>query len=90
VHGGRVALPDNALVLQARRIIALEEGLDFDPKQFNFSTTWLRRFKVSNNITCIKLHGEGADTDMDSVSIIREQLPRILGKYNMSQIYNLD
>ena len=79
VHGGRVALSDNALVLQARSI-ALEEGLELDPQQFNFSTKWLERFKVINNITRIKLHGEGADADMDSVSITREQLPRILGK----------
>ncbi len=71
VHGGRVALPDNALVLQARRI-ALEEGLEFDPHKFNFSTKWLGRFKVINNITRIMLHGEGAYANMDSVSITRE------------------
>jgi hypothetical protein len=35
VHGGRIALPDNARLLQAKRI-ALEEGPEFDLKQFNF------------------------------------------------------
>jgi hypothetical protein len=89
VYGGRIALHDNALVLQANRI-AIDEGLEFDPKQFNFATKLLGRFKVANNITRIGLHGEGADVDMGSVSITREQLPRILGKYNMSQIYNFD
>ena len=89
MNEGRIALPDNALVLQARRI-ALEEDLEFDPKQFNFSTKWLGRFKVANNITRIWLHGEVADADMDSVSITREQLPRIFGKYDVSKIYNFD
>ena len=37
VYGGRIALPVSALLLQAKSI-ALEDGLEFDPKQFNFST----------------------------------------------------
>jgi hypothetical protein len=69
VHVGRIALLDNALVLQAKRI-ALEEGLEFDLKQFNFSTKGLGQFKVANNITRISLRGEGVDADMDSVSMI--------------------
>ncbi len=38
-HGGRIHLPDN-IILEQAKLIAAEARLVFDPNEFNFSTKW--------------------------------------------------
>ncbi len=70
VYGGRVPLPDSILIEQAKTIAA-EANLDFDPVDFNFSSKWLYKFKMHNNIKHTNLHGEGEAADLTSVAIVR-------------------
>ena len=72
------------------KLIAKQNNLNFDEKRFNFSTKWLHKFKKINNVTRLRFHGEGEDADMDSVAIVREELPRVLTHYPLEKIYNFD
>ena len=62
----------------------------FDKNKFNFSHKWLLGFKKANDIRRLRLHGEGADADLESVHIVREQLPGILKDTPLENIYNFD
>lgn len=64
--------------------------MDFDKKQFNFSSKWLYKYKLAHNINRVKLHGEGADADVAAVQIVRQQLPRLLADTPLDKIYNFD
>eukprot|EP00873_Tetraselmis_striata_P042220 jgi/Tetstr1/462484/TSEL_007475.t1 len=48
-HGGKVALSNERLKMQAKTI-AEQKGFVFDPMKFNFSSKWLNSFKKANNI----------------------------------------
>ena len=69
VYGGRVPLPDSILIEQAKTIVA-KANLDFDPGDSNFSSKWLYKFKMHNNIKHTNMHGEGEATDLTSVAIV--------------------
>jgi hypothetical protein len=64
--------------------------LSFDPKEFNYSHKWLYGFKKAFGINRMRLHGEGADADMNSVATARRELPPILADTPLSKIYNFD
>jgi hypothetical protein len=75
--------------LQAKRI-ARDNGYIFDPNVFNYSTKWLLNFKKAYGINRIALYGEGADADLDSVAIVKRELPPLLSKTPLENIYNFD
>jgi hypothetical protein len=75
--------------LQARTI-ASDLGLEFDTKEFNFSHKWLAGFKQAFGISRMRLHGEGADANLQSVEIVRKELPPLLADTPLSNIYNFD
>jgi len=70
IHGGRDPLPDSILIEQAKNI-ATQANLDFDPGDFNFSSKWLYKFDMHNNIKHTHLHGEGEAIDLMFVAIVR-------------------
>lgn len=75
--------------LQAKRI-ARDNGFIFDTNVFNYSTKWLLNFKKAYGINRIAMHGEGADADLDSVTIVRRELPPLLADTPPENIYNFD
>lgn len=75
--------------LQAKHI-AEELSIVFEDGSFNFSSKWLYKFKLANDINRVRLHGEGADADKTSVAIVRRQLPAVLSGIPPHKIYNFD
>ena len=59
-------------------------------ENFKFSSGWLQKFKKRNGIKLVKLHGEAASVDFDAVEKARNDFKEILGKYDLSCIYNMD
>ncbi len=69
-NGGRIPLPVN-IILEQAKLIAAEAKLVFNPNEFNSSTKWLYRFKIHNNIKHTHFHGEGKAADLSSIAIAR-------------------
>ncbi len=63
-------MPDT-LIIEKAKLIAAEANLEFDPREFNFSTKWLYKWKQHNNINHTTLHGEGEAANLTSVAIVR-------------------
>lgn len=70
--------------------MAEDLGLQFNPKDFNFSHKWLLNFKKANDINRTVLHGEGEDADLASVQVVRQTLPPILADVPLHKIFNFD
>jgi hypothetical protein len=64
--------------------------LEFDANVFNYSPKWLLNYKKAYGINRIAMHGEGADADLDSVAIVRRELPPLLAETPLENIYNFD
>jgi hypothetical protein len=67
-----------------------EHNLQFNPKQFKFSSNWLLGFKKANNINRLRLRGEGESADLVYVQAVREQLLLILMDVPLEKIFNFD
>lgn len=76
-------------LIQKAKSIAQTEKLDL-PKSFNFSTTWLLRFKRKRQIGLEVMHGEAAGVDSVGIAQCRTHLPVILSQFNINDIYNFD
>ena len=63
-------LPDSIIIEKAKQIAA-EANLEFDPGEFNFSTKWLYKWKLHNNIKHTNFHGEGEAAKLTYVAIVR-------------------
>ncbi|EGD78255.1 hypothetical protein PTSG_12868 [Salpingoeca rosetta] len=59
------------------------------PDHFNFSHSWLLRFKHRHDMCQRKLHTQAASADMDGVALAREALPRLLEHVSRDDLYNL-
>ncbi len=77
------------LYLQTKRI-ARGNRLEFDANVFNYSHKWLLDYKKAYGINMIAKHGEDADADLGSVSIVKIDLPPLLAKNPLEDIYNFD
>jgi hypothetical protein len=62
--------------------------LEFDAKVFTYSPKWLLNYKKAYGINVIDMHGEGADADLDSVAIVRREIPPFLAEAPHENIYN--
>ena len=75
--------------MQAKRI-ADDNDFEFDPTVFNFSHKWLTNYKKAYGIHKTAMHGEGEDADLNSVLIVRSELPQLLADTPLENIYNFD
>ncbi len=80
---------NRVLYLQAKRI-AREHGLEIDANVLIYSPKWLLNCKKAYEINRIVIHGKGADVDLDSVAIVSRELPPLLVKTPLENMYNFD
>ena len=81
-------ITDNELRKKAKEIVK-KENLVLT-KDFIFSHNWLLRFKRKRDIGKELIHGEAGDANEAGIEMCREFLPRILARFRIKDIYNLD
>jgi len=56
----------------------------------NFYHKWLTNYKKAYGINKAAIHGTGEDADLNSVVIVRSELPQVLANTPLENIYNFD
>ena len=81
------ALPSNALL--AAKALTLAKFYNIE--NFSAGESWIRRFKLRNNIAWKKAHGEKQSADIQAANDwILEKLPDLIKNYSEDNVYNAD
>ena len=76
------------LIKEKARIFA--QAFNIPESNLTFSNGWLEKFKKRNHIQRYRAHGEAGSAPLESLSEERMKLRRLLGRFTLDRIYNID